>query len=280
MWEDLLSGRPPDLIEATCFPAIIYQNLSVDGHVNQRIVPWCCAAVEATDGDETAPMCSECGVYKILKISECNAFLTSFEPDDDQDDQNQLEVLDWKLMPRQGTNERGVPNTQLELAPSWLTLAHLIQRFTKQLKICRTHFIETKWINRMRLIDVQAPQPHELLVCTDFSATLDLMAKQKMNSSVDSHAVLAIYVILHSPEKVTVKLANDTTQEVNYNECDVWYFFGSSMSAGKKTDRAVLHNECLSHIIQHYNQEGPKFKCLKCWTDNCSGENANAGKTS
>jgi hypothetical protein len=48
-WDDLLSGRPSDLIEDTRCPAIIYQNVSVDGHVNQRIVPWHCISIKAAN---------------------------------------------------------------------------------------------------------------------------------------------------------------------------------------------------------------------------------------
>jgi hypothetical protein len=56
-----------------------------------------------------------------------------------------------------------------------------------------------------------------LLVFADFSAPMDLRAGEKDNSSVDQHAVLAIYIVLCRKRVVTVnkdgKLVKDTLYE-------------------------------------------------------------------
>jgi hypothetical protein len=92
------------------------------------------------------------------------------------------------------------------------------------------------------------------------------------NCSQDAHAVLCIFVVLHSPRDVTVnKEGRDVT--VRLNECDVWHFFGDTISKGKKNDH-VFHNTCLEEVVNHYKKKFKKEKNIvlnhvKLWTDNC-----------
>lgn len=60
------------------------------------------------------------------------------------------------------------------------------------------------------------------------------------------------------------------------HECDVWHFFGESMSKGKKNDH-VFHNSCLDQILSHYQEtfkmnNKPPMNHAILWTDNCSGQ--------
>jgi hypothetical protein len=114
-----------------------------------------------------------------------------------------------------------------------------------------------------------------LLSFTDFSASLDLGASEKDNSSVDRHAVLAIFVVLHSKRTVTVNKDGKMVEHLVY-ECDIWRFFGESMSKGKKNDH-IFHNACLDEIVSFYQEKfvtdkKPPVTIVRAWTDNCGGQ--------
>jgi hypothetical protein len=116
---------------------------------------------------------------------------------------------------------------------------------------------------------------NELLIFTDFSATCDLHAAKLDNCSQDAHAVLAIFVVCHSPRFVTVKQEEEDVRH-RLNDCDVWYFFGDTISKGKKNDH-IFHNACLKDIIQTYKRQfqhdGARIlNQAKVWTDNCAGQ--------
>jgi hypothetical protein len=72
---------------------------------------------------------------------------------------------------------------------------------------------------------------------TDFSATLDLRARETVNSSVDSHAFLDNFVVISNHRKAFVSQRHNdeaVTTEISLNDCDVYQFLGSTMSKGKK----------------------------------------------
>jgi hypothetical protein len=122
----------------------------------------------------------------------------------------------------------------------------------------------------MRRIDTKTLPSNEILVFTDFSASPDLRAKMTNNCSADAHAVLDIFVILHSRRKLSVEKEGAMVSTLVYN-CDVWYFFGSTLSKGKKNNH-VFHNSCLDHIVHHYNRKIPNLSRVGVWTDNCAGQ--------
>ncbi len=100
---------------------------------------------------------------------------------------------------------------------------------------------------------------NELLIFTDFSATCDLHAAKLDNCSQDAHAVLAIFVVCHSPRFVTVKQEEEDVRH-RLNNCDVWYFFGNTISKGKKNDHIFHDASCLKEIIENIQVAIPT-----CW---------------
>lgn len=73
------------------------------------------------------------------------------------------------------------------------------------------------------------------VIFTNFSATCDLDATKLDNSSQDAHAVLTIFVMCNSPHFITVKQEGEDVKN-QINDCDVWYFYGDTISKGKKND--------------------------------------------
>jgi hypothetical protein len=84
-----------------------------------------------------------------------------------------------------------------------------------------------------------------LLIFTNFSATTcDVKAAQLDHCSQDDNAVLTVYIVCHSQRDIQVEVPNGNRMTIKcarINNRDVWYFFGDTVSKGKKNDN-VSHN--------------------------------------
>jgi hypothetical protein len=180
-----------------------------------------------------------------------------------------IPVMEWRRGARSEVAE-GEQRTQIELLESNepVPVKEVILRLKAQLELCRKHYGASQWINMSRKIDTEDIPNIEIRICTDFSATGDLRASETDNCSEDSHLVIAVYVVLHTVR--TVQVANISKK---LNDCDVWYFLGSTLSKGKKNDH-VFHNACLDSLIEHYHLrfKGRQLDRVVVWTDNCGGQ--------
>jgi hypothetical protein len=233
------------------------------GDKPQLMIPWDCSH-HAKDG---TTKCKECGVKKKLQIldgcpalAECDVLVP---------------VMVWMLAERSGKTSSGEQRTQIELTQCRWKLSDVVKKLVEQLEICRVHYNESRWLARVKHIDTETLEDSCLLAFTDFSASMDLRAGVLDNSSVNRHAVLAIYVVLHSKRSVTVDKDGKSVEHTVY-ECDIWHFFGESMLKGKKNDH-VFHNACLDEIVSFYQKmfvtdEKPPITVVGTWTDNCGGQ--------
>jgi hypothetical protein len=116
-------------------------------------------------------------------------------------------------------------------------MSELVEHLKLQLETCRTHYGETQWINCQKNIDAGDIPNGSVRIFTDFSASLDLRAGETDNSSKDAHAVPDIFVVCHSQRTVDgidSKNPRANLESLRVNDCDVWYFFGDSISKEKK----------------------------------------------
>jgi hypothetical protein len=150
----------------------------------------------------------------MLQISSCPA-LTECE--------TEIPVFEWKLAPRAGTNTKGQQNAQIELTEVSLFVKTATQRWVQQLEKCRPHHNQTEWLSTIRGIDVDTLQEDQVAALTAFSATCDLRGGETDNCSVDGHAVLATFVMLHSPRSVTVVYDGRVITK-RLRDCNVWQF--------------------------------------------------------
>ena len=102
----------------------------------------------------------------------------------------------------------------------------------------------------------------------DFSATLELRARQTDNCSVNNHAVLDMHYVLNNFRKV--KLQNNECACM----CDavVFCYFGCSVSSGKKNDH-MFNTHCLDHLLKiestvREEKTLPDRKRVIMWNDN------------
>ena len=166
-------------------------------------------------------------------------------------------VLVWEDIERPGDK------MQPELVEVKMKVSDIMKEFRAALETYIPHCVEKEWLNRTRRIQTMRFADDEILLFTDFSASMDLKPIKTDNCHVDRHAVLAVYYVLHNRRKVDL----ETGETINYNETDVWYAFGDSQEKGKKND-VIFHNAVLKKILSYY----PSITRVKIWTDNCAAQ--------
>jgi hypothetical protein len=155
-------------------------------------------------------------------------------------------------------------------------MCDVIKAFGRQIELCRVHLNEASWLNLTRKIDLFTLADDVVLICTDFSASLDLRAKLTDNCSQDNHAVLAIYYVQQNRREIHCVDKDGTTIKKVVFDTQVFFFFGDSQSKGKKNDH-IFHNACLAHILDYVkrnrarNGQIPLSRAI-VWTDNCGGQ--------
>jgi len=256
----LQKGRAVELVEACCCPRREVIEFKIDdSHPLPRLIPFACG-----NGS-----CSNCGLEK--RYGDIFQLLESSEIP--------LKVHVWEAATRQGIKASGKQNMQLELTEKEMKLCEMAKLFQKRIKECIPHIIKIEWINAVRSFDIKNVGPSNIVIMTDFAATLDLKAIEKVNSSVDAHAFLVNYIVISNRRDATVQFRSRNGEEnfksVSINDCDVLQYFGSTMSKGKKNDY-VTHNACLKEIIKRYIKEfeerGQKLSFVILWTDNCPNQ--------
>ena len=65
-------------------------------------------------------------------------------------------------------------NTQLELDTKMMTVKELTKCFKAQLRICRPHLQEIRWIDIMQKVDFSRLPKGTVLILTDFAASMNL----------------------------------------------------------------------------------------------------------
>jgi hypothetical protein len=125
-------------------------------------------------------------------------------------------------------------------------------------------------MNAVRAFDIKNVGPNNIIVMTDFAATLDLKATETVNCSVDNHAFLDNFVVISNRRNATVR-----DRVLSMNDCDVFRYFGSTTGIGKKNDH-VTHNACLTDIIKRHQREFEErlqeLTFVMVWTDNCPNQ--------
>ena len=239
-WYSLLTAHPETFIESCCCAKVPHPHLECGAGSSKRIpkfIPWDCIYGR----------CNNCGINKKHKLDQCDVIKSN---------STNINLLEWKDVPRQGKKKNGEPNTQLELSHTMLPVNEVFEKMINHFEVCRQHVGEKEWKSHVKKIDSIMSHPDKTrVICTDFGATLDLRAKETDNSSVDNHAVVCIFFVL--TEWRTVEFLNtktNTTDETIVNNCDKWIVFGDTLSRGKKNDH-VFHNACLAHLISFYDSE-------------------------
>ena len=109
---------------------------------------------------------------------------------------------------------------------------------TCAMKETRVHHERGVQSDYVRKIDVSTINDDDTrAVLANFSATLDLRARETGNFSVDDHEVIVIFFILNDFRTTRLQ----TSDRIQACDASIYCYFGCSMSSGKKSD-------CTFHI--------------------------------
>ena len=261
------------LIQKLCCPKEKQRQLFVDQTKDcPKLVPFRCT--HGTDGKGKG-MCSQCGITK--KLSILQAILKLPASDD------LVEVMVWGEGIRSG-EKKGKQNTQRELLPIDMTVRQLICDFTKHIQTCIPHYQDISWIRLTISNHFAWLPPGYILVFTDFSAVMDLRARDTVNCAIDGHAVCDNFIVISNRRTVPVE-KEKKKGEVNIGETehddieiatvDVHHFFAATIERGKKNDHA-MHIVCLEALIEKYKtifrNKNMVLKQVLVWTDNAPNQ--------
>jgi hypothetical protein len=249
----LQKGRAVDMIDACCCPRREQKEFAI--HENDPVPSL--LQIKCGNGQ-----CNQCGFQRRFgrifthDLVACSEIL--------------LKVFVWDNADRQGINKSNKQNTQLELTEKEMTIRELLILFQQKIHTCLNHVFKIEWMNAVRAFDIHNVGHNNIVVMTDFAATLDLKATETVNCSVDAHAFLCNFVIISNRRDATVR-----DRVLSMNDCDVFQYFGSTMSKGKKNDY-VTHIACLEDIIKRYKREFEErqheLTFAIVWTDNCPNQ--------
>ena len=104
--------------------------------------------------------------------------------------------------------------------------------------------------------DFKTPPPDTLLIFTDYAASMALRAIEKVNSSVNAHAVNDNFVCISNRRKaIYTEKRKEDNGDVSENEeskeiftCDVFHIIAETLSKVKKNDHQ-MHNVALDEIV-------------------------------
>ena len=132
-----------------------------------------------------------------------------------------------------------------------MPVKEVVQKLTLQLNTMRVHIAQYEWRNQMiRRDHTMSNSDMHCILFTDFGATLDLMAVEKENSSVNNYAVICNFFACSNWRVATFKKqvegSEDLIDKTIVNDCDRWIFFGDTLSKRKKSDH-IFHSLYNSH---------------------------------
>ena len=174
--------------------------------------------------------------------------------------------------------KNGDENTQRELTSVVMSIAELFTYFIEKVKICVRHYGDIHWLKLHSEIQLNQLRPGELFILTDFAATMNLGANEKLNCATDCHTVAVNFVCLHNCRTVQVRNSDtNAMEEIDFFTVDVHHGMAETFSKSKKCDH-VMHLSTLRALIEHYthlflNQDPTNLlRCIFLGTDNAPGQ--------
>jgi len=97
------------------------------------------------------------------------------------------------------------------------------------------------------------PEDGRIVIFADYSANPDLRGRRTACGSIDTHAVVEVFIVYEYRKVAETNAAGETIER---NVCikRSHIFIGSSESAGKKNDWQ-FHISCLNHLIREYQSK-------------------------
>lgn len=159
---------------------------------------------------------------------------------------------------------RGV---QKEIVEEEMNGVELIEWIQECAKIAIPHMWNDKWNSHARQLCLNKCDVDTMNVMCDYSALLDHLVQDNMNSSVPARSNQGVYLCSHSAKIIT--LITGALKRIQTN--DVWHFW--SAVGGTLEANSYQHMECMLHLTEFY--KGLRLKRLNVFTDGCGEQYKN-----
>lgn len=240
-WFELLGpsrhGRPHRmLLDTMLCPRVVHHDLSLEHEKPIKLHKWKCGKL----------LCNECGIDRlpwncsVIKNLNQKISVWIWEKDDD------------------GHSKESTKKVRLPLNQIVLALKDALVDLSK-------HVIQLELINRQRYLNVMKMPFDKAVICTDFSAQMDLVPVRKTSCHTNKHASLGVFCIYMKRQ------LNVNGKDIIFIDCHDWFVFGSCDEKGKKNDW-IFHNAALKYIVAYYREHFPSVSSIDLWTDNCPGQ--------
>ena len=243
IFEKMCNSRPEELIELTLCNRVAQPCLACENKIPKLHHPNCVNAVCCN--------CSNVNVSSCPMHSQCA---------------EKAKCILWQEAERAGGK------TQLEPVENHLPINKIVCELEDCAKTARRNYVLGKWSNHVRKIDLTESDESTTVTLADFSASLDLKARQTDNCSVNNHVVLGMFYLLNNFRKIRL----DDNNYACICDTHCFAYFGCSISSGKKNDH-VFHIGCLEKMLEKESKiREDDNLCLRkktiMWTDNCSAQ--------
>jgi hypothetical protein len=266
----MMQGRSyKEVVERSCCAKEKLCDHHYDKSADVRtIVPRTCSHGEGA--------CNKCGIEKRFRILfELKKMLT------DEMMEAQFEVTIWHDARRAGTDKKGKHNAQKELTPVFKNFPDLIDYFLSTVQRCIPHHVNVIWQYIQTDVILSQLREDEAYVSTDFAATADLCAVEKLNSSTNAHCNICNMLVIYNKREVMVKTilknGSEICEMITVYDVNVYHSLAETFEKGKKNDH-VMHTATLNHVLERTSRkfiERDPTKPLKrviIHTDNCPSQ--------
>jgi len=196
--------------------------------------------------------CPHCGIENAIDVND--SFLRQNE--------DIIPLMVWEDMPRAGGR------SQLENVERLFPVREVFARLLQHLQEYLPHLGRKLWLTQTRNLDIHRLKSTELLICTDFSAQVDLRPIKTTTCYVDQHLVLGIFFVFHNRRNVSLR----TGDSVSVLDCDVFHCVGDLMEKEIRNDHD-FHLSCIDYIVKEYQcAYNNGLELMKIHTDNCASQ--------
>lgn len=231
-------GRPHRmLLDSMLCPRVMHHDLSLEHEKPIKLHNWKCGKLQ----------CNECGIDRlpwncpVIKNLDQKISVWIWEKDD------------------AGHSKESTKKVRLPVNQIFLALKEALTDLSK-------HIIQLEFLNRQRYLNLMKMPLNKAVICTDFSAQMDLVPVRKLSCHVNKHASLGVFCI-YMKRQLNVHGKGTIT----FIDCHDWYVFGSCDEKGKKNDW-IFHTAALKYIVAYYREHNPSILSIDLWTDNCPGQ--------
>ena len=159
-------------------------------------------------------------------------------------------------------------NKTKELETITATGSELLNALKSTLGKYLMHHWEYKWLHNCHQADIEACDDSTLVIQTDFSAVVELIAQEKLNSAISGYCQMSCWAVMHSPEE----LQRDGIKK-KHLKCDHVRIVTPGTKGSAKDGDWFCHTVMLAYLIYYYTRTlGRPIRRIILWTDGSPGQ--------